>query len=250
MSSASSEVNSSDCSQIAFTASVDDGELERDGFCMVRRLADETEIQSLRKALTAEFGELAYGSANRRGLLDRCSNIAALAVSHRIKSLLKAVAGGEWRAVRGILFDKTETANWHVRWHQDQTIAIKKRYETEGFTGWSEKQAICHVQAPVEVLQKMLSIRIHLDDSNTDNGALRIVPGSHSRGKLAASERDAVRSANSELMCVAKAGDALIMRPLLLHASATAENPRHRRVIHLDYACGDLPGELEWFWRL
>jgi hypothetical protein len=36
------------------------------------------------------------------------------------------------------------------------------------------------------------------------------------------------------------------MRPLLLHASSPAADPRHRRVIHLEFAAEPLPGGLEW----
>ena len=38
-----------------------------------------------------------------------------------------------------------------------------------------------------------------------------------------------------------------IMRPLLLHASASGTGPGRRRVIHLEYAAEDLPGGLEWY---
>lgn len=250
MSSASNEVSSPDGFPPAFATSVDESELTRDGFCMIRGFADEREIWSLREVLTTEFGEMAKGSGNRRGLLDRCSEIASLASGERVQYFLNGFALGEWQAVRGILFDKTDTANWHVRWHQDQTIAIKKRFEIDGFSGWSEKEGICHVQAPAEVLRKMVSVRIHLDDAGCDNGALRVVPGTHLHGKLVAADRSRLRDETREVMCNARAGDVLIMRPLLLHASAIAENPRHRRVIHLDYTCGKLPGELDWFWQL
>jgi hypothetical protein len=40
------------------------------------------------------------------------------------------------------------------------------------------------------------------------------------------------------------------MRPLILHASSAALEPRRRRVIHLEYAADTLPGELEWFDRV
>jgi ectoine hydroxylase-related dioxygenase (phytanoyl-CoA dioxygenase family) len=35
-------------------------------------------------------------------------------------------------------------------------------------------------------MAKMLAIRLHLDESNEDNGPLRVIPGSHKAGCLAA----------------------------------------------------------------
>jgi hypothetical protein len=44
-----------------------------------------------------------------------------------------------------------------------------------------------------------------------------------------------------------KSGGAVVMRPLLLHSSTTAATPRHRRVLHFEYAAVDLPRGLKWF---
>ena len=41
-------------------------------------------------------------------------------------------------------------------------------------------------------------------------------------------------------------GDALLMRPLLLHASSRSMSDRHRRVLHIEYAGFALPGDLTW----
>ena len=42
------------------------------------------------------------------------------------------------------------------------------------------------------------------------------------------------------------AGDALLMRPLLLHSSGRLRTASHRRVIHIEYAAFALPGGLQW----
>jgi hypothetical protein len=44
-------------------------------------------------------------------------------------------------------------------------------------------------------------------------------------------------------------GGVILMRPLLLHASSTARVAGRRRVLHLEFAADDLPGNLEWFDR-
>jgi ectoine hydroxylase-related dioxygenase (phytanoyl-CoA dioxygenase family) len=91
----------------------------------------------------------------------------------------------------------------------------------------------------------MLAIRIHLDDCNADNGPLRVVPGSHKHGFL--SDRPIQDWPKSgAVTCVASRGDAILMRPLLLHGSSPATVPGSRRVIHLEFAAEELPNGTEW----
>jgi hypothetical protein len=40
------------------------------------------------------------------------------------------------------------------------------------------------------------------------------------------------------------------MRPLLLHSSARASTPRHRRVVHLEFAPRELPGVTQFCKRV
>ena len=102
------------------------------------------------------------------------------------------------------------------------------------------------MQPPVEVLERMLTVRIHLDDADERNGALRVIPDSHRLGRLNADQIAGLREERDETLCAAAAGDALLMRPLLLHASGRSTNDRPRRVLHLEYAGHDLPSGLEW----
>ena len=94
-------------------------------------------------------------------------------------------------------------------------------------------------------MAKMLAIRLHLDESNEDDGPLRVVPGSHKAGRLAAEEVVAWRERPS-VICTVPNGGAILMRPLLVHASSSCSKPEARRVIHLEFAAFDLPGGLEW----
>jgi ectoine hydroxylase-related dioxygenase (phytanoyl-CoA dioxygenase family) len=146
-----------------------------------------------------------------------------------------------------LLFDKAPAANWKVPWHQDTAIAVAERVEVPGFVGWSVKDGVTHVHPPVEILERMVALRIHLDDCGPDNGPLRVLPGSHRHGKLDEAQIEHWRQTTAEVRCCAMQGDVLVMRPLLLHASSPAKAPSHRRVIHLEYACGALPNGMRWF---
>lgn len=99
---------------------------------------------------------------------------------------------------------------------------------------------------PSQVLEKMLTLRVHLYESSPDNGPLRVLPGTHRLGRLCDHDVDRLRTDIEEHVCLVPRGGALLMRPLLLHASSTAQKPSHRRVIHLEFAAEPLPGGLEW----
>jgi hypothetical protein len=199
------------------------------------------------------LGHLAAASsrAGRRG--GSRVRIAAQAAIRTVAttSVMRDVASGVLRAaafpVRAIYFDKTEDMNWKVTWHQDLTIAVRRRVDVPGFAPWSRKDGVVHVQPPVSVLERMVAIRLHLDDCSESNGPLRVIPGSHHAGRLSVPEISALVSREPEHLCTASRGDILALRPLVLHASSAATRPAHRRVLHVEYACDSLPGELEWF---
>jgi ectoine hydroxylase-related dioxygenase (phytanoyl-CoA dioxygenase family) len=124
-----------------------------------------------------------------RNLLERVPLVRQLCEQTPIRSLVEPILGVNCFPVRGILFDKISGANWKVPWHQDLTIAVREKHETEGFGPWSVKDGVVHVQPPVRVLENMLTMRLHLDDCDEGNGPLRVLPGSHCSGKL-----DAIQS--------------------------------------------------------
>jgi len=134
-----------------------------------------------------------------------------------------------------------------VFWHQDLSIAVKQKIETEGFGSWTRKAGVDCVQPPVEIMERIRTIRIHLDDCGEDQGALRVLPSTHRLNRLTDSETRTQQSAGQEVVCDVRAGDAVIMCPLLLHASSPMNSGSRRRVIHLDFADFALPSQLEWF---
>jgi hypothetical protein len=213
--------------------------LETDGFEMVSGLLDEKEIVDL----IAELGPVS--GAGERGML-RHARVARLANSDAILSKIRPYLPIDPKPVRGIYFDKTPGSNWLVTWHQDLTLALRKKQDVPGFGPWSWKDGIPHVQPPVAMLERMLTIRLHLDKADESNGALRVLPGSHRFGRLNEAQIRDHRAKGDEHVCSAHAGDALFMRPLLLHASSRSIVPGHRRIIHLEYAGFELPPVLEW----
>ncbi len=155
-------------------------------------------------------------------------------------------AGADAQAVKATLFDKTAAANWKVPWHQDLTIAVRRRLETTGFGPWSMKDGVPHVQPPVSVLEALVALRLHLDDTPEENGALRVVVASHRLGRIPEAQIAAVRANGRERVATVPAGGVMVMSPLLLHASSASSRPEHRRVLHVEYSSFALPAGLKW----
>ena len=121
------------------------------------------------------------------------------------------------------------------------------KIDVEGFRAWSIKAGITHVQPPVAVLEQMLTVRVHLDDTDEANGALRVLPGTHRYGRLEPDQIQYWKHRQNPVTCSVMRGGVVLMRPLLLHSSLPSLNPTHRRVLHFEYASIDLPAGLEWF---
>lgn len=225
--------------------------VERDGFAVVAGVLDADAVGGL----AAELGSLgADGARGRRAgraygvrnLLNALPSMRGLANGDELRPLVARVLGEGARVVRGIFFDKHGGANWKVAWHQDLTVAVRERAEVEGFGPWSVKAGVTHVQPPASVLEGMLALRLHLDDADESNGALRVIPGSHKHGRLGPPDIERLKARAGVVTCNVARGGVMLMRPLLLHASSAAADPSHRRVLHFEYSSSRLPGGLRW----
>jgi hypothetical protein len=163
-----------------------------------------------------------------------------------ISAAIAPFTGVAVRPVRAILFDKNPATNWSLAWHQDRTICVRERRDVPGFGPWTVKSGLLHVAPPFGLLERMVTIRIHLDDVPADNAPLLIAPGSHRCGLVREDMIDGVVAACGVHVCTARAGDIWVYATPILHASDSAPNPRARRVLQVDYAGFDLPGGLEW----
>lgn len=225
--------------------------VERDGYAIIPDCLDDSTIDGLLAELQGVSDEAVSRRAGRafgiRNLLNVLPSARALAGSAGLRALVEPILGHEARVVRGIYFDKHADANWKVAWHQDLTIAVRRQMDVEGFGPWSTKAGITHVQPPVTILENMLALRLHLDDADESNGALRVIPGTHDDGRLDAREIQLRKERHEIVNCFVPGGGVMLMRPLLLHSSSVASRPAHRRVLHFEYSSARLPAGLTWF---
>ena len=169
-----------------------------------------------------------------------------LAVEGPIGSLAASILGDQCQPVRAILFDKTPEANWSLAWHQDRTICVKSKLEVPGYGLWTVKSGMQHVEPPFDLLDRMLTLRCHLDDVSDENSPLLIAPGSHKAGRIPISEYLNVVEKRGIYVCLAQAGDIWVYATPILHASAASDAIGHRRVLQIDYSADALGGGLEW----
>lgn len=189
--------------------------------------------------------QVQVGAAGTRCLLAQpwC---AALAVQLRAHPALAAIIGADLLAVQCTYFEKSADRNWLVPIHQDLSIPVAARVDEPSLSGWSRKEGTQFVRAPLAVLSQLVAIRVHLDDCGPDDGPLRVVAASHLGGVVGDADAAAIRLAQGETVCVARAGDALVLRPLLLHASSKGSGSSLRRVLHFVFGPPILPHGLRW----
>lgn len=218
---------------------------EARGYGIAEGVVGPMELPAFVEEAERLFAEDGRRPAGVRGVLGRSRVFSELAGSEPVRRLVSQAVGGEAFVARSILFDKCPEANWDVPWHQDTTIAVVERSETAGFGPWSVKEGVPHVRPPAAVLERMITVRLHLDPCTEHSGPLLVVPGSHRSGIMSGLPQFAELEA-AKVACPAPAGGAVIMRPLILHASRKATSQGHRRVLHLEFAAEELPGGLRW----
>ncbi|WP_046242358.1 phytanoyl-CoA dioxygenase family protein [Hymenobacter terrenus] len=224
-------------------------QLQADGFVILPSLYQPDEIAALLQCV--EKAPPSGPNFRRsqevfaiRNLLGEVPGLWTLLNTTPLRTLLNQLFPQGCHVVKAIYFDKPPLSNWLVAWHQDLMINVDRRAELPGFGPWTSKPEGVSVQPPVAVLEDVCTIRIHLDDCDASNGALKVVPGSHQSGvvpmaDIAAHTRDVT-------VCAVPAGGAMLMKPLLLHASNRSTSARPRRVVHLEFAAAELPEGLQW----
>lgn len=182
-----------------------------------------------------------------RRVLLREPRICELLRDSPLPELIEAIGGSNCRVVRALLFDKSEESNWMVPWHQDATIALAERVETRGYTLWAIKDGEHHCRPPLDVLESLFTVRIHIDACGATSGPLRVVSESHRLGLLDDGQLARIVERGNIIVATVGAGGAVLTTPLSVHSSERSSDPaRRRRVLHLDCTAFQLPGGLRW----
>lgn len=162
--------------------------------------------------------------------------VADLARHSTMMNLVHEAMGQDAFPFRATLLFKSSRSNWLVAWHQDRALPLRTRDDWTGWGPWSVKDGINYALAPAAALNQVLALRVSLDDSNMENGPLRVLPGTHTLGVLSDERVCELAASTSPAACVVPKGGILAMRPLLIHASSKSRANMPRRVLHVEYA--------------
>jgi len=220
-----------------------------DGFAVINNIFTDEEIESLLQAISkVDTSRQTVRKTSDlfaiRQFLKEVPQAFEIIFNDRLNTIIAEIFGDKFFVVKSIYFDKPEASNWFVAYHQDLTISVDKNLNIAGFGPWTTKQNQYAVQPPLDILQDNFTIRIHLDNANKENGALRIIPKSHLKGIYRPETID--WSIETENICHVNKGGIMFMKPLLLHSSGRTTNNNKRRVIHIEFSRSSLPANLNW----
>jgi hypothetical protein len=195
------------------------------------------------QVVEAALAETSHPGARQMLQLAWC---AALGERIRLQLVAAGLIAPDDVAVQCTCFEKSRDHNWLVAPHQDLSIPVAARVDHAALTGWSEKDGMLFVQPPLSVLERLVALRLHIDACGVDDGALKVVPGSHTRGRLQEADKAQLRADLGEVLCPVDAGSGMALRPLLVHASSKATGHSRRRVLHFVFGPPTLPLGLAW----
>lgn len=224
-------------------------DLSESGFTILNDIFSETEIQAISELIrSADPSRSTFRKSQDlfaiRQFLKEIPALKTLLFNDNLKAVIKEHIGENYFIVKSIYFDKPERSNWFVPYHQDLTISVDRKINIEDYGPWTVKQDQFAVQPPLDILNSIYTIRIHLDNTDENNGALKVIPRSHLKGIYRSDTTENVKE--NELICRVRKGGIMIMRPLLLHSSSRTTDNRQRRVIHLELSNAALDEKLNW----
>lgn len=227
-------------------------EINSEGFAIINNVYTENEIEkliSLIENITENNSDNAAFRKSQdlftiRQFHKKIPETLDFIFNQNLKDIIQSNFGKGYFITKSIYFDKPEKSNWFVAYHQDLTISVDTKIEVENFENWTIKQNQFAVQPPKEILEDNFTVRIHIDTTTKENGPLKVINNSHSKGILRIKKLNFENE--KETICEVEKGGIMIMKPLLFHASKKTTNNERRRVIHIEFSKQELPSGLEW----
>ncbi|EDM44718.1 hypothetical protein SCB49_14140 [unidentified eubacterium SCB49] len=224
-------------------------ELDQNGYAVLPNFYSETEIENILDCIdnTEQNGEAFLKTKDLfaiRQLLINIPELEPLVFNSKLLSLISNLFKNNCYLTKGIYFDKTSQSNWFVPYHQDLSISVDQKIELDNYNNWTFKKGQYGVQPPLKILQDTITIRIHLDTTTKENGAIKVIPKSHTKGIIRTNSED--WCTQNEHICEVPKGGVMLMKPLTLHASNRTTNGEKRRVIHLEFNKHLLNAPLKW----
>jgi len=208
-------------------------ELNKNGFSVIHNVFPSSECMRILDHLSN--WKVGRSRAGTRHLMS-CPAISSLANDKRLIALASTALSEPAIPYRATLFEKSPKSNWLVVWHQDTSLPLSRKLDGSEWGPWSCKAGVTYARAPSWALERVVTLRVHLDHCASENGPLRVIPGSHHKGVLTENEIGAITNMQNSAECVVPAGGVLLMKPLIIHASSKSKSKTPRRILHIEYA--------------
>jgi len=158
-------------------------------------------------AAVADFDRLQGNSGVPLQLAPDHPLVAALLNQESVRELIREAVGPKAVVVQGVALDQQGHASWFVPWHQ---------------AGNGPAAA------------NSLILRWHLDLIGPADGGLRVLPGSHTRGRLSADEIDGLATEIPAVELAVSAGTVVALKPLLVQGARRRTTRGHRRILQVE----------------
>jgi len=214
--------------------------LHKNGYLITKSVFKDKELEELINLL--KTSEKNY--AVRQLITKEPKNQKIIFQNEKFKELYNSVCTKDYFLSKAIFFNKPRKSNWFVSYHQDLSISAKEKVKVKDYTNWTNKNGQLGVIPPKEILERTITIRIHLDKTDETNGALRVIPNSHTKGIIRIDTSFNKNDFGKEVLCKVDKGAIMLMKPLLLHASSKSISEFDRRVIHLEFCNKEIP--MQW----
>jgi len=160
-------------------------------------------------AAVAAFDRLQGNSGEPLQIAPDHPLVAALLEQPAVRAIVAEAVGPKAKVVRGVAFDQQGHASWFVPWHQAGRDA--------------------------EAAQRLI-LRWHLDLIGPADGGLRVLPGSHVKGRLTAEAIDRLAAETPSMELAVSAGTVLALRPLVVQGARRRTTRGHRRILQVELA--------------
>lgn len=194
------------------------------------RICPETAAGAVRAGTQNPYGA--------RGLLSARPELPGLLAQLGLDALAERALGVAAFPIDAVFFDKRPDVNWAVPAHQDVVVPIPAAADAEAARRTRERHGLRYGEPADHVLRELVALRVHFDDAAVSDGGLAIACGSHARGRLGIADIQQI-PARAFQPHDCRAGDVLLLKPLVVHRSPRATAPTRRRVLHILYAPRD-----------
>ncbi len=222
---------------------------ELQGYAVLDSMYSDSEVAAICSCIDTASAEkeLAESSKNLfaiRQVITKIPELKPLVFTENLHELVASIFDEPYFLTKAMYFNKPSESNWFVAYHQDLSISVDHKEEVSNYKNWTFKKGQFGVQPPLEILENIVTIRVHLDKTEKENGALKVIPNSHLKGIYRPETID--WNKETEHICEVERGGVMLMKPLTLHASGRTTNHKQRRVLHLEFSSKQLAESLQW----